>query len=156
MSVLGMEEMNKGSVVAHRRGVYQFKTKNGEFLNDRYALVVSREDRCRDKFVSILIVFPDSEESCKKNSPSYVSIQLENGMSGYVNCGLVTYCYRGQLGEAISYVTKSSMGRVNRSIREELGFGGMEGSVDDTVKQMQYQIDLYERLYNDLLKCVAR
>ena len=156
MSVLGMEEMDKYTVAAHRRCVYQFKTKKGEVFNDRYALVVSREDRCRDKFVSILIVFPDSEESCKKNSPSYVSIQLENGMSGYVNCGLVTYCYRGQLGEAISYVTKSSMGRVNRSIREELGFGGMEGSVDDTVKQMQYQIDLYERLYNDLLKCVAR
>ena len=73
-----------------------------------------------------------------------------------MNCGLVTYCYRSQLGKEISYVTKSSMGRVNRSIREELGFGGMEGSVDDTVKQMQYQIDLYERLYNDLLKCVAR
>ena len=154
MSVLGMEEMNKGSVVAHRRGVYQFKTKNGEFLNDRYALVVSREDRCRDKLVNILIVFLDSEEI--RDFSSYVSIQLENGMSGYVNCGLVTYCYRGQLGEAISYVTKSSMGRVNRSIREELGFGGMEGSIDDTVKQMQYQIDLYERLYNDLLKCVAR
>ena len=154
MSVLGMEEMNKGSVVAHRRGVYQFKTKNGEFLNDRYALVVSREDRCRDKLVNILIVFLDSEE--RRDFSSYVNVQLENGMSGYVNCGLVTYCYRGQLGEAISYVTKSSMGRVNRSIREELGFGGMEGSIDDTVKQMQYQIDLYERLYNDLLKCVAR
>lgn len=154
MSVLGMEEMNKGSVVAHRRGVYQFKTKNGEFLNDRYALVVSREDRCRDKLVNILIVFLDSEE--RRDFSSYVSIQLENGMSGYVNCGLVTYCYRSQLGKEISYVTKSSMGRVNRSIREELGFGGMEGSIDDTVKQMQYQIDLYERLYNDLLKCVAR
>lgn len=154
MSVLGMEEMNKGSVVAHRRGVYQFKTKNGEFLNDRYALVVSREDRCRDKLVNILIVFLDSEE--RRDFSSYVSIQLENGMSGYVNCGLVTYCYRNQLGKEISYVTKSSMNRVNRSIREELGFGGMDGSVDDTVKQMQYQIDLYERLYNDLLKCVAR
>ena len=154
MSVLGMEEMNKGSVVAHRRGVYQFKTKNGEFLNDRYALVVSREDRCRDKLVNILIVFLDSEE--RRDFSSYVNVQLENGMSGYVNCGLVTYCYRSQLGKEISYVTKSSMGRVNRSIREELGFGGMEGSVDDTVKQMQYQIDLYERLYNDLLKCVAR
>ena len=154
MSVLGMEEMNKGSVVAHRRGVYQFKTKNGEFLNDRYALVVSREDRCRDKLVNILIVFLDSEE--RRDFSSYVNVQLENGMSGYVNCGLVTYCYRGQLGKEISYVTKSSMNRVNRSIREELGFGGMEGSVDDTVKQMQYQIDLYERLYNDLLKCVAR
>lgn len=154
MSVLGMEEMNKGSVVAHRRGVYQFKTKNGEFLNDRYALVVSREDRCRDKLVNILIVFLDSEE--RRDFSSYVNVQLENGMSGYVNCGLVTYCYRSQLGKEISYVTKSSMSRVNRSIREELGFGGMEGSVDDTVKQMQYQIDLYERLYNDLLKCVAR
>ena len=154
MSVLGMEEMNKGSVVAHRRGVYQFKTKNGEFLNDRYALVVSREDRCRDKLVNILIVFLDSEE--RRDFSSYVSIQLENGMSGYVNCGLVTYCYRSQLGKEISYVTKSSMNRVNRSIREELGFGGMDGSVDDTVKHMQYQIDLYERLYNDLLKCVAR
>ena len=154
MSVLGMEEMNKGSVVAHRRGVYQFKTKNGEFLNDRYALVVSREDRCRDKLVDILIVFLDSEE--RRDFSSYVNVQLENGMSGYVNCGLVTYCYRSQLGKEISYVTKSSMSRVNRSIREELGFGGMDGSVDDTVKQMQYQIDLYERLYNDLLKCVAR
>ena len=154
MSVLGMEEMNKGSVVAHRRGVYQFKTKNGEFLNDRYALVVSREDRCRDKLVNILIVFLDSEE--RRDFSSYVNVQLENGMSGYVNCGLVTYCYRSQLGKEISYVTKSSMNRVNRSIREELGFGGMDGSVDDTVKQMQYQIDLYERLYNDLLKCVAR
>ena len=154
MSVLGMEEMNKGSVVAHRRGVYQFKTKNGEFLNDRYALVVSREDRCRDKLVNILIVFLDSEE--RRDFSSYVNVQLENGMSGYVNCGLVTYCYRSQLGKEISYVTKSSMGRVNRSIREELGFGGMDGSVDDTVKHMQYQIDLYERLYNDLLKCVAR
>ena len=154
MSVLGMEEMNKGSVVAHRRGVYQFKTKNGEFLNDRYALVVSREDRCRDKLVNILIVFLDSEE--RRDFSSYVNVQLENGMSGYVNCGLVTYCYRSQLGKEISYVTKSSMSRVNRSIREELGFGGMDGSVDDTVKHMQYQIDLYERLYNDLLKCVAR
>ena len=154
MSVLGMEEMNKGSVVAHRRGVYQFKTKNGEFLNDRYALVVSREDRCRDKLVNILIVFLDSEE--RRDFSSYVNVQLENGMSGYVNCGLVTYCYRSQLGKEISYVTKSSMNRVNRSIREELGFGGMDGSVDDTVKHMQYQIDLYERLYNDLLKCVAR
>ena len=154
MSVLGMEEMNKGSVVAHRRGVYQFKTKNGEFLNDRYALVVSREDRCRDKLVNILIVFLDSEE--RRDFSSYVNVQLENGMSGYVNCGLVTYCYRSQLGKEISYVTKSSMGRVNRSIREELGFGGMDGSVDDTVKHMQYQIDLYERLYNDLLKCVSR
>ena len=150
MSVLGMEQMNKGSVVAHRRGVYQFKTKNGEFLNDRYALVVSREDRCRDKLVNILIVFLDSEE--RRDFSSYVNVQLENGM----NCGLVTYCYRSQLGKEISYVTKSSMSRVNRSIREELGFGGMDGSVDDTVKQMQYQIDLYERLYNDLLKCVAR
>jgi mRNA-degrading endonuclease toxin of MazEF toxin-antitoxin module len=154
MSVLGMEEMNKGSVVAHRRGVYQFKTKNGEFLNDRYALVVSREDRCRDKLVNILIVFLDSEE--RRDFSSYVNVQLENGMSGYVNCGLVTYCYRSQLGKEISYVTKSSMNRVNRSIREELGFGGMDGSVDDTVKHMQYQIDLYERLYNDLLKCVSR
>ena len=154
MSVLGMEEMNKGSVVAHRRGVYQFKTKNGEFLNDRYALVVSREDRCRDKLVNILIVFLDSEE--RRDFSSYVNVQLENGMSGYVNCGLVTYCYRSQLGKEISYVTKSSMSRVNRSIREELGFGGMDGSVDDTVKHMQYQIDLYERLYNDLLKCVSR
>ena len=95
MSVLGMEEMDKYTVAAHRRGVYQFKTKNGEFLNDRYALVVSREDRCRDKLVNILIVFLDSEE--RRDFSSYVNVQLENGMSGYVNCGLVTYCYRSYL-----------------------------------------------------------
>ena len=121
----------------HRGCIYEFYRNNGSRLYGRYALVISAEERAYDPVVSILML---SDERGRFDDVIVVRIK---GIPYYAHCGLISYCFRHQLGKLVDRCDPVTMARIDGKIPVELGLEPTERKD-------------YEALYNDTLRMLGQ
>ncbi len=117
----GVSHYMKNRLQEARRGcVFEFKNADGEKVYGRRALVISSEDRSRDKYISILLL--SRSRGCNRDT---VMVRFDNDIF-YAHCGLISFCKRSQLGKFIAKCSDHTMECIDGRIPRELGLDPLE------------------------------
>ena len=105
----------KALVEANRGSIFEYFDPYGRKEEQRLAMVIGAQDRYKDKLVSILLLTP---QSC--DGRDTVPVEFD-GQTWYAHGGLVTYCYRGQLGNYLGTCPDDALWNIGSKIITELG-----------------------------------
>lgn len=118
--------------IANRGGVYEFYNNDGGFSGN-VVVVVSSDDRAKDRFISILM---------PGNSPVGADVMpiIVDGTTKYLHCGMISYTSRERLGRKIEQLDADTMKHIERIMSKSLGISD----------EVDYK-SLYENLVNKLV-----
>ena len=123
-------------VYAKRGQIYKYTNSSGTYTG--YCLIVSANERCADKMISVIQLTDIRDNDFR----IILEIVLPDGEIYGVNCGMVTYLRRSLLNEYICTIDADMMERVNDRLKIELGLISEE------------QLD-YNQRYSELINKIA-
>lgn len=124
-----MDEVKRGHV---------YRYKESEDGAPRSALVISANERGRDRYVSILFI----TDSFLGHDVIKLSV---NGVPKCVHCGMITYTQRENLTSEVCKVPEHTMHRIDGIILHELGIK----------HDAEAELAIYKDLYDQLVDAVG-
>lgn len=115
-----------------KRG-YVYRYKETEEGDPRSVLVISADERGRDRYVSVLFV----TDSFYGHDVIKLTV---NGVTKCVHCGMITYTKRENLTSEVCEVPEHTMHRIDGIILHELGIK------HDAEAELAIYKDLYDQL----------